>query len=195
LLNNSPKFKIHSLLNLELSGATATASIEIRGADRCRLFTSMSSTRLSQIQRHLSPNDSLVLTSYSADGRVVILTINHETRANCLSTPVLKALLAALTSINSKITIYSSIDTEDPIAFADRVVLSHSPSIVPKVIIIKSVGKIFCSGHDLREFHNASDDAGKIHHVFVLCNELMMTIRRIPQIVISQVQISLEYQD
>jgi hypothetical protein len=99
----------------------------------------------------------------------------------------LKGLLDALTSINSKITINSSIDTEDPIAFADRVVLSHSPSIVPKVIVIKSVGKIFCSGHDLREFHNVSDDPGMIHHVFVLCNELMLTIRRIPQIVISQV--------
>jgi hypothetical protein len=148
----------------------------------------MSSTRLSQIQGHLSPNSPLVLTSSSANSQVITLTINYATRANCLSTPVLKALLAALSSINPQMRIGPSIDTEDPIVYADRVVRSRS-SLVPKVIIIKSMGRVFCSGHDLREFHIANGNRDSIQTVFNLCNELMLTIRRLPQIVISQVYI------
>jgi enoyl-CoA hydratase/carnithine racemase len=148
----------------------------------------MSSTRLSQIRGHLSPDSPLVLTSSSANGRIITLTINHATRANCLSTTVLTALLAALSSINRQLPVGPSIDTEDPIVYADRVVSSHS-SVVPKVIIIKSMGQVFCSGHDLREFHIANGNPDPIRTVFNLCNELMLTIRRIPQIVISRASI------
>jgi enoyl-CoA hydratase/carnithine racemase len=148
----------------------------------------MSSTRLSQIQGHLSSNSPLVLTSSSANSQVITLTINHATRANCLSTPVLTALLAALSSINPQMPIGPFIDTEDPIVYADRAVSSHS-SVVPKVIIIKSMGQVFCSGHDLREFHISNGNPDQIQTVFNLCNELMLTIHRIPQIVISQVSI------
>jgi enoyl-CoA hydratase/carnithine racemase len=147
----------------------------------------MASNRLSQIQNHLIHQSSLVITSYSSDHRVVTITINHAARANCLSTPVLQALLDALKSINPRITLHSSIDSEDPIAFAERVCHSHAPNPVPKVVILKSNGKIFSSGHDLKEFHAAKGDYKKIHEIFELCNTVMLTIRRLPQIVISQV--------
>jgi enoyl-CoA hydratase/carnithine racemase len=147
----------------------------------------MATTRLSQIQNHISSPSDLVSTLYSSDRQVVTITINNAARANCLSTAVLKALLAAFTSINPKITLDSSVDSEDPIAFAEKVCRSHSPNSVPKVIILKSAGKIFSSGHDLREFHAASGDYKTIHDIFELCNTLMLTIQRLPQVVISQV--------
>lgn len=144
----------------------------------------MASTRLSQLQNHLSPVN-LVLTSYSPDRQVVTLKINNAARANCLSTAVLQTLLSALTAINPGINIDSSIDTEDPISFAERVCRSHTTPI-PKVVVLKSAGNIFCSGHDLRELH-AAETCEAMHNIFRLCTTVMLTIRRLPQIVISQV--------
>ena len=149
----------------------------------------MASNRLSQVQNHLSPPSAFVLTSYSSDRRVVTITINNPARANCLSTPVLQAILDALRSINPLVTLDSSVDREDPIAFAERVCQSHVPNPVPKVVILKSTGKIFSSGHDLKEFHAAKGDYKKIHDIFELCNTMMLTIRRLPQTVISQVRL------
>ena len=152
----------------------------------------MSSQRLSQLQTHLSPNPpspnkDLVLTKYSPCGRIITLTINHAARANCLSVAVLTALLSALGSINPHITLDASIDSENPVTFAERVCTSsHKTKRIPKVVIIKSEGdKVFCSGHDLRELHDA--EYKRVHEIFELCNTLMLTIRRLPQIVISQV--------
>jgi hypothetical protein len=150
----------------------------------------MASNRLAQVQNHLAPSSdpsNLVLVSSSADGRVVTITINNARRANCLSTTVMKALLAALRSINPDISIDASVDKEDPIEFATRICRSHAPKRVPKVVILKTAGKIFCSGHDLREFHAAKGDYKIIHDIFELCNTMMLTIQRLPQIVISQV--------
>ena len=149
----------------------------------------MASDRLSQLRDHLAPSSkpsNLVFISHSTDGRVVTITIDNGRHANCLSTPVMRALLAALRSINPKITIDASIDNEDPIEFATRVCQSHAPKPIPKVVILKSAGKIFCSGHDLREFHAAKGNYETIHGVFELCNTMMLTIQRLPQIVISQ---------
>jgi hypothetical protein len=53
------------------------------------------------------------------------------------------------------------------------------------------VGSIFCSGHDLREFHSANSHHETIHGIFHLCNTVMLTIRRLAQIVISQVSQSI----
>ena len=147
----------------------------------------MAANRLSQVQHHLCSPPDLVLKSHSSDGRVITITINNTNRANCLSTPVLKALLTAVTSINPHITLDASVDTQDPIVFAERVCQSHSPNPVPKVVILKSAGKIFCSGHDLQELHAANGDYKTIHAIFKLCNVLMLTIQRLPQVVISQV--------
>jgi hypothetical protein len=148
-------------------------------------------SRLAQIQGHLPSLHGLVSTSYSHDGRVVTITINNATRANCLSTTVLQALVTALSSINPRIAMESSIDKEDPVSFAERVCQSHSSHTVPRVVILKSKGKIFCSGHDLKEFEHG--DYHAIHNIFDLCNQLMLTIRRLPQIVISQVLLCYRY--
>jgi len=146
----------------------------------------MAENRLSQIQGHLSHED-LVLVTRSTDKRVVTLTINNAAKANCLSTPVLKALLATLKSLNPNFEIDASIDTQEPNAFATQVCDSHGSNPIPRVVIIKSAGRIFCSGHDLREFRATKGDYNKIHEIFALCNIVMLTIRRLPQLVISQV--------
>ena len=150
----------------------------------------MSSHRLSQLQNHLSPHpvpsNDLVLTTTSLNKHIITLTINNASRANCLSVAVLQSLLNALRSINPNITLDESIDSEDPITFAERVCKFHKPDQIPKVVIIKSEGKVFSSGHDLRELKNAREYKS-ILEIFQLCNTLMLTIRRLPQIVISQV--------
>ena len=167
--------------------STCRSSGERRSAVPLHRQLLMATGRLLQIQNHLSSSSQLVIASYSSDLRVATIVINNATRANCLSTPVLKALLTALRSINPGISLDSSIDTEDPIIFAERVCRSHSPNPFPKVVILKSAGKIFCSGHDLREFHETHGDYQKVHAIFELCNTVMLAIQRLPQIVISQV--------
>jgi hypothetical protein len=144
--------------------------------------------RLVQLQNHLSspPSEDLVLTKYSSNRRIVTIAINNARHANCLSVAVLTALLSALQSINPQIKLEESLDSEDPISFAERVSKSHMPGQIPKVVIIKSEGKVFCSGHDLKELR--SGEFHTIHEIFKLCNTLMLTIRRLPQIVISQVR-------
>lgn len=169
----------------------------MRRCGSLRLSSTMSSHRLSQLQTHLSPppppSKDLVLTTYSPDRCIITLTINNAARANCLSVAVLTALLSALRSINPSITLDGSIDSENPVAFAERACKSHEGKQTPKVVIIKSAGKVFCSGHDLRELNGA--EYKRIHEIFELCNTLMLTIRRLPQIVISQVHIPLKCSD
>ena len=145
--------------------------------------------RLAQLQNHLSPPTpkDIILTKYSANRSIVTVTINNARHANCLSVAVLTALLSALRSINPQIKLDESIDSEDPIVFAEGVCKSHVPGPTPKVVIINSVGKVFCSGHDLKELRTGEYHA--THEIFKLCNTLMLTIRRLPQIVISQVTI------
>jgi hypothetical protein len=155
----------------------------------------MASSRLSQIRSHLHPNNDLVQTSYSTDRRVVTLTINNAVRANCLSTPVLQALLSTLIAINPRISLDSSIDNEDPVTFAERVCHSHTGSTIPKVVILNSAGPIFSSGHDLRELRGVSGNQDAIHDIFALCNTVMLSIHRLPQIVISQVTPSSHWVD
>lgn len=54
-----------------------------------------------------------------------------------------------------------------------------------RVVVIKGAGKIFSSGHDLREMTNRTLDEQR--EIFDACTEMMQTIQRIPQPVIAQV--------
>ena len=78
--------------------------------------------RLAQLQNHLSPptQKDIVLVKYSANRRIVTVTINNARHANCLSVAVLTALLSALRSINPQIKLDESIDSKDPIIFAEE---------------------------------------------------------------------------
>lgn len=102
----------------------------------------------------------------SQDGSVVSLTLSDADRLNVLS----ERMLAALQ------------DNLDDIA--------ERPDI--RCVVLKAEGRAFCAGHDLREMTQGrqSDDGGRnyFRSVFDRCAAMMMSITRLPQPVIAQVQ-------
>ena len=103
--------------------------------------------------------ESPVLYSLNADG-VATLTLNNPGRRNALSSPTLEALEALL----------------EQIAQDSQV----------RVVVLRSEGPVFSSGHDLNELVNG--DAGEYTTVFEACTRVMEAIRLLPKPVIAQVQ-------
>ena len=91
---------------------------------------------------------------------IAVLTLNNPDRRNVLSLEVLEALQTALDSISQ-----------------DRDI---------RVVIIKSLGPVFSSGHDLRQLISASIESQEL--LFSVCTGVMTSIRNLPQPVIAQVQ-------
>ncbi len=54
-----------------------------------------------------------------------------------------------------------------------------------KVLIIKSSGPSFCSGHDLKEVNNFSKSQLKLQELFNKCSKMMLSIRKLNQPVIA----------
>ena len=59
-------------------------------------------------------------------------------------------------------------------------------SNLPRVLVLRSDGPVFCSGHDLNEIRNMSHAEAK--DLFALCAEVMSLIRRCPVPVIGAIQ-------
>lgn len=97
---------------------------------------------------------------------VATLTLNAPSSLNALSTPMLLALGSAFDH------------------------LAGDASI--RVIILKSAGRAFCAGHDLKEMQaaRAAPDKGAaaFKALFDLCASVMLRIPALPQPVIAQVQ-------
>ena len=91
---------------------------------------------------------------------IVILTLNNPDRRNALSSVMLAELKAALDRIKEDSTV--------------------------RVVILRSQGPVFSSGHDLRELVNG--DAESYAGVFAACTSVMEAIRLLPQPVIAEVQ-------
>lgn len=94
-----------------------------------------------------------------ADG-IAILTLNNPEKRQALSSPLLAALKHLL----------------------DR---TRNDSTV-RVVVVRSIGSVFSSGHDLRELVGGDEEG--YTGVFAACNEVMEAIRLLPQPVIAQVQ-------
>ena len=62
-------------------------------------------------------------------------------------------------------------------------ILGADPAL--KVIIIKTSGKHFCSGHNLTEMVNGTDH--EYRFIFDQCTRMMTMVHQVPQIVIAQV--------
>ena len=62
-----------------------------------------------------------------------------------------------------------------------------SQSKETRVVILAASGKAFCAGHDLKEMMQAPSES-YYQSLFQKCSELMLTIQRMPQPVIAQVQ-------
>ena len=97
--------------------------------------------------------------SHEVRDHVAILTLNHPERRNALSRAMLESLKAHVAAIGS------------------------DPGV--KAVIIRAVGPVFSSGHDLRELMGASEE--DIRSLFALCTEVMEAIRTLPKPVIAQV--------
>ena len=103
--------------------------------------------------------DTPVLYSLSAEG-VATLTLNNPERRNALSSPTLEALEGLL----------------------DRI--AGDPEV--RVVVLRSHGPVFSSGHDLNELVNGEE--GEYTAVFEACTRVMEAIRLLPKPVIAQVQ-------
>lgn len=97
---------------------------------------------------------------FEINNRVGVITLNHPERRNALSRQMLESLRACFQQL-----------ARDSAA---------------KVVIIKSTGTVFSSGHDLRELNGATPEQAE--SLFSLCSEVMELIRQLPQPVIAEIQ-------
>ena len=104
----------------------------------------------------------LVIRQDSNDNSgVVTLTLNNPKQFNALSVALLLALQKTLDEI------------------------AKDKSI--RVVVIAGEGKAFCAGHNLKEMRAHSDR--EFHQaLFNQCSQMMLTINRMPQVVIAKVQ-------
>ena len=56
-----------------------------------------------------------------------------------------------------------------------------------KVVIIKSTGNVFCSGHDLKEIKKSNNKQETLKKLFNKCSKMMLSINQLPQPVIAAV--------
>jgi enoyl-CoA hydratase/carnithine racemase len=95
------------------------------------------------------------------DERVAKLTLNRPDKYNTLTESVIQIITDNLNDIAQREDIH--------------------------VVIIKSIGKAFSTGHDLKDMH-ANNDENYFRMLLTNCSKMMLRINTIPQPVIAQVQ-------
>lgn len=107
-------------------------------------------------------SEPLVVRQDSSDNSgVVTLTLNNPKQFNALSVALLIALQEELDEIEKDKSI--------------------------RVVVIAAEGKAFCAGHNLKEMRAHSDR--EFHQsLFNQCSQMMLTLNRMPQVVIAKVQ-------
>ncbi len=99
------------------------------------------------------------LVLYDVGDGVAVLTLNHPEKRNALSRGMLEGLKQHLARV------------------------AASPDV--RAVVIRAVGPVFSSGHDLRELVGRSEE--DVRSLFGLCTEVMEAIRLLPKPVIAQV--------
>lgn len=107
----------------------------------------------------MNPSEPLVIRENL--GSVVTLTLNCPKQFNALSVDMLSAMQTELDSI------------------------AQDSSI--RVVVIAANGKAFCAGHNLKEMR-ANPEKAFQHALFKQCSQMMLTINRMPQVVIAKVE-------
>ena len=107
----------------------------------------------------MNPSEPLVIRENL--GSVVTLTLNCPKQFNALSVDMLSAMQTELDSI------------------------AHDSSI--RVVVIAANGKAFCAGHNLKEMR-ANPEKAFQRALFEQCSQMMLTINRMPQVVIAKVE-------
>lgn len=95
-----------------------------------------------------------------ADDAVATVSINEPDTRNALSLSVMNELIETFAEVGARTDVH--------------------------VIILRTAGHVFSSGHDLKEIRGAAVDAQQ--EIFEACSRLMQLIQAIPQPVIAQVQ-------
>lgn len=161
--------------------------------------------RLRQVQNLISPDvaidgQALTMSWPRLPNRAAYLVLNNARRRNALSLKVLRDLRQQLHDFNT-----SPVDGKLRILPPFRPEILHeleriSPhdngsnseydwlinsqqwekhrGSLPKVIVLRSDGPVFCSGHDLAELRTLSHD--EVKETFSLCAEVMGLIKRSP---------------
>ena len=171
--------------------------------------------RLHQVQEHLSQYDSrrgesaTNMTWPVLPPRAAYLALRNGKRRNALSLAVLRSLRDQLHTCNRspadgqvrilppfKPEILAQLETacEDVTSEArnrygwllDEEQWQQHRSGLPSVIVLRSEGTVFSSGHDLGELRTLSHD--EVKETFALCAEVMSLIRRSPAPVIGVIQ-------
>ena len=107
----------------------------------------------------MNPSEPLVIRENL--GSVVTLTLNRPKQFNALSVDMLSAMQTELDSI------------------------AQDSSI--RVVVIAANGKAFCAGHNLKEMR-ANPEKAFQRALFEQCSKMMLTINRMPQVVIAKVE-------
>lgn len=97
---------------------------------------------------------------YEVSDGIAVLTLNNPERRNALSEVVMGEMKARLKEAESDGSV--------------------------RVVIIRAAGKVFSSGHDLRELVDRDEES--YARVFALCTDVMESIRLLSRPVIAQVQ-------
>ncbi|WP_296244561.1 MULTISPECIES: enoyl-CoA hydratase [unclassified Psychrobacter] len=107
-------------------------------------------------------NEAVIIREVDVNSNsVVTLTLNRPKEFNALSVELLSAMQSELDDI------------------------AQDSSV--QVVVIAANGKAFCAGHNLKEMR-ANPDESFQRHLFQQCSQMMLTINRMPQVVIAKVQ-------
>jgi enoyl-CoA hydratase/carnithine racemase len=102
-----------------------------------------------------------LVTVEGVEPGLIRLTLNRPAQYNALSEELLGELQAAFDDISKAVEI--------------------------RVVILAAAGKAFCAGHDLKQMMN-DPSLAYYQKLFAQCTKLMMTLQKMPQVVIAQIQ-------
>lgn len=107
-------------------------------------------------------NEAIIIREVDVNSNgVVTLTLNRPKEFNALSVELLSAMQSELDDI------------------------AQDSSV--QVVVIAANGKAFCAGHNLKEMRANPDETFQ-RDLFQKCSQMMLTINRMPQVVIAKVQ-------
>lgn len=132
--------------------------------------------------------------------RAAYLLIENSAKRNTLSLSVLRSLRAQLLAFNTapsgklrilppfKPEILPELENREPeyLWLLDAKEWRQERGSLPTVIVLRSEGPVFSSGHDLKELKSLSND--EVKETFALCAEVMSLIRRSPAPVVGVIQ-------
>lgn len=164
---------------------------------RCtpRLLSSRNCAVSSNIRRYSNNTTTttppLVTLDPTSHPNITYLTIRNPKTRNALSLPVLESLRDTLLAVNG---LESIDDIPRDIDSVVRLVNNQSKSHPStKVLIIRTEGPVFSSGHNLREIlYNNQDQPNAqtksdVESLFKTCSSVMLLLSQIPQITFTQV--------